>query len=329
MVALIVGGLLAGLVMGYVLQRGQMCFHSAFRGLIEHRTATFKAWLLGVGVTAVGLALLDTFGPWAMSTSLPLRPVHNIAGGLVAGAGMAIAASCVSGQFYKLGAGMLGAAVGLSGWAAGELVAGNLMLGGPRYLAGRETLPTLLGLPRLAVAAVVLVVVVAALSRARRTRPPQSWRWGWPVAGVGLGVAAVWSWVTAGASGTGFGAGTVGAVFGIATGRPNWWLIAFLVALVPGATVAAKVSGGFWLRGETRVRYLQLAGGGFLLGGGGMWAGGCNLGHALSGMAQLNLSSLLVVASMISGIALARVVQRRVAPHGPPQDPAYRLLLQD
>lgn len=329
MVALLVGGLLAGLVMGYALQRGQMCFHSAFRGLIERRTATFKAWLLGVGIATVGLALLAAIGPWAMSSSLPLRPVQNIVGGLVAGVGMAIAASCVSGLFYKLGAGMLGAAVGLGGWAVGEFLAARIMLDGPRYLAGRETLPTLLGLPRLAVATVVLGAVVAVLSRARRTRPPQSWRWGWPTAGVGLGLAAVWTWVTAGASGTGFGAGTVGAVNGIATGRPNWWLIAFLVALVPGAAVAAKVSGGFWLRGETRVRYLQLAGGGVLLGAGGMWAGGCNLGHALSGMAQLNLSSLLVVASMISGIALARVVQRRIAPHGPPQDPAYRLLLQD
>lgn len=115
MIPLVIGGVLAGLVLGYVLQRGQLCFHSAFRGLLERRTATFKAWLLGAATAALGLALLDALGPWAMSTALPLRPLNNIVGGLVFGIGMAVSASCVSGLFYKLGAGMAGALVGLAG----------------------------------------------------------------------------------------------------------------------------------------------------------------------------------------------------------------------
>lgn len=321
---LLLGGAVAGLVLGYILQRGQLCFHAAFRGLLERRAALFKAWLLGAAVTAVGLAVLDVLGPWQMSSSLALRPVANVAGGLTFGIGMAIAASCVSGLFYKLGAGMAGALVGLAGWGAGELAADLVSLPGPRLMEGRETLPTLLGLPRLAVATAVAVVVILALSRTRRQTAARTWQWTWPLAGVALGLGATLSWVTAGAAGAGFGASTSGAVASIAEGSPSWWRIAFLVALVPGAAVAARTAGGWWLRGEVGVRYAQLAAGGALMGAGARWAGGCNLGHALSGVAQLNLSSLLVVAAMIGGVAITRSVQIRLGSHPAQHDPAYR-----
>lgn len=326
MATALVLGALGGLVLGYVLQRGQLCFHAAFRGAVEGRPSTFRAWLLGAAVTAVGLALLEAFGPWRMSTALPLRPLDNIVGGVVFGVGMAVAASCVSGLFYKLGSGMLGALVGLAAWAGGELAARQVDLGGTRVLAGRETLPTLLDLPRVAVAGVVLLLVAAGLWRTRRDRPARPWQWSWPVAGVALGLAATWTWITAGAGGVGFGASTVGAAGGVAVGSPNWWQLSFLVALVPGATIAARTAGGWWLRGETPARYGQLAVGGFLLGAGARLADGCNLGHALSGVGQLNLSSMLVVASMITGVALARFVAARVGGQRPDQDPAYRNL---
>jgi uncharacterized protein len=320
-------GALGGLVLGYVLQRGQLCFHSAFRGVIERRPRTFKAWLLGAAVTAVGMALLDAVGPWSMSSALPLRPVNNMVGGVVFGVGMVVAASCVSGLFYKLGAGMFGALAGLVGWSGGELVARQVDLGGDAVLAGRETLPTLLDIPRVAAAGLILVIVAAGLSRTRRDRPARPWQWNWPMAGVALGLAATWTWIMAGAGGVRFGASTVGATGGLADGSPNWWLLAFLVGLVAGATIAARTAGGWWARGETRVRYAQLAVGGFLLGAGAQWAGGCNLGHGLSGMGQLNLSSMLVIASMITGVAVARSIHARVGgPGGPHQDPAYRNL---
>lgn len=327
MVTAVLFGALGGLVLGYVLQRGQLCFHSAFRGAVERRPATFKAWLLGAAVTTVGLSLLDLLGPWEMNTALAFRPLDNVVGGLVFGIGMVVAASCVSGLFYKLGAGMIGALVGLVGWAVGELLARGIDLGGERVLAGRETLPRLLDLPRVVVAMVVLGAVVAVLWRTSRVRPAHPWQWNWPLAGIALGLAATLTWMTAGAGGVTFGASTVGAVGGVYDGAPNWWQVAFLLSLVPGATIAARTAGGWWVRGETRVRYVQLATGGVLLGAGAQWAGGCNLGHGLSGIGQLNLSSLLVVASMIAGVALARFVQLRLGSRGAERDAAYRNLI--
>jgi uncharacterized protein len=338
MTAQVLAGVVAGLVFGYVLQRGQLCFHASFRGLLDGRPALFKAWALGAAVTAVGLATLDAVGPgtvgavtgsWSMSSSLALRPVANLVGGGVFGVGMAVAFSCVSGLFYKLGAGMAGALVGLVGWGLGELAADLVALPGGRVLEGRETLPTLLGVPRLVVAVVVLAAVALVLARTDRSTPAHAWQWGWPLAGVALGLAATFSWVTAGASGAGFGASTSGAVASVAGGSPAWWRIAFLVALVPGATVAARTAGGWWLRVEVPVRYVQLASGGALMGAGARWAGGCNLGHALSGMGQLNLSSALVVTSMIGGVAVTRSIQRGWGTRAGHHDPAYDAVVRD
>ena len=113
-------------------------------------------------------------------------------------------------------------------------------------------------------------------------------------------------WVLAGAGDATFGPSTVGASASIEAGSPMWWLIAFLLGLVPGAHLAARRTGDWRPRGETPVRYGQLAIGGFLLGAGGWIAGGCNLGHGLSGAAQLNVASWVAVAAMAVGVGLTR-----------------------
>ena len=114
--------------------------------------------------------------------------------------------------------------------------------------------------------------------------------------------------------GSGFGPSSVGAVASVAAGRSNLWLVAFLLGIVVGGTLAARTAGGFLLRGEEPVRYARLAAGGVLLGAGGWIAGGCNLGHGLSGVAQLNVSSGVVVLAMVTGVAVTRrVVPARTA----------------
>ncbi len=309
-------GALAGVAMGYVLQRGQLCFHSTIKSSLDGRFLLARGWALGVALASVGLALLFLLpGTDGLNQGLAFRPIANVVGGLVIGVGMVVARSCVSGLFYKLGSGMLGALVGLAGWAAGELLARQLTVPGPTLLAGGEaaTLPGVLGLPRLLVAALLLTSVAIALwLRPGRESPRHDWQWGWRRIGVGLGVAITAGWVLAALGGSSFGPSSVGAVDSVAGGSPNYWLITFLLGIVAGGTLSARTAGGFWLRGEEPVRYLQLAAGGLLLGAGGWIAGGCNLGHGLSGVAQLNVSSLVVVAAMVGGVWIARLAPRRV-----------------
>jgi len=197
----------------------------------------------------------------------------------------------------------------LTGWAAGELLARQLTLPGPTVLSGGEgaTIPGLLGMPRLVVAVLLLIAVAVALwRRPGRESPAHDWQWGWPQIGFGLGVAITAGWALAVLGGASFGPSSVGAVASIAGGSPNYWLITFLLGIVAGGTLSARTAGGLWLRGEEPVRYLQLAAGGLLLGAGGWIAGGCNLGHGLSGVAQLNVSSFVVVAAMVAGVWVAR-----------------------
>ncbi|MBN9096644.1 MULTISPECIES: YeeE/YedE thiosulfate transporter family protein [unclassified Pseudonocardia] len=314
--AVATGGV-AGIGMGYVLQRGQLCFHSMIDGAQRGSFLLLRAWGLGVAIAAVGLSvLLATPLGAGLDHGLPFAPVGNIAGGLLIGLGMVIARSCVSGLFFKLGAGMLGATIGLAGWAVGELVARRIAVPGPVLLPPGDgaTIPELLGLPRAVVAVAFLVAVGAFLWRRRSVeRPEQSWQWGWPMLGVALGVVTVAGWVLAALGGSPFGPSSVGAVTSIAVGAPNWWLLSFLVGIVAGALVAARSAGGFRLRGEQPVRYAQLAVGGALLGAGGWIAGGCNLGHGLSGVAQLNVSSWVVVVAIAGGVGIGRLIRTRVS----------------
>ena len=317
MVAALAAGAAAGLGIGYVLQRGQLCFHSMFSSALAGRTLLLRGWLLGVAVASVGLSLLYlTAWSRGLNTGLPFTPVSDIAGGLVIGAGMAVASSCASGLFYKLGSGMLGVLAGLAGWVAGELAVRHLHLPGPTVLPGGQaaTFAGVTGVPRLALSVLFLALVAGVLWRWRTTeRPAHPWQWNAPRLGVALGLVTIAGWVLAKAGGSGFGPSTVGASASVASGSPNWWLIAFLLAIVAGAAIAARTAGGWSLRGETPVRYARLAAGGFLLGAGGWIAGGCNLGHGLSGAAQLNVSSWVVVASMAAGVGLSAKAARAVA----------------
>jgi hypothetical protein len=316
MVVAVVTGAAAGLGMGYVLQRGQLCFHAMFGSALGGRVLLLRGWLLGVAVASVGLSVLY-LTPWSrgLNTGLPFRPVADIAGGLVVGAGMAVASSCVSGLFYKLGSGMVGTLAGLAGWAAGELAARGIHLPGPTVLpAGLgATFAGVVGVPRLALSVLFLAVVAVVLWRWRAAeQPDQPWQWGSRTLGIALGLVTIAGWVLARAGGSSFGPSTVGAVASVAAGSPDWWLIAFLLGIAGGGAVAARTAGGWELRGETPVRYAQLAVGGFLMGAGGWIAGGCNLGHGLSGAAQLNVSSWVVVAAMAAGVGLTARAGRAV-----------------
>lgn len=313
-IAAVLTGLLAGVGMGLVLQRGQLCFHAAIAEGYQRRFVLVRGWALGVTLAAVGLSALYLFpGTEGLNQGLSFVPVSNVAGGLVIGAGMAVARSCVSGLFYKLGTGMLGALVGIGGWAAGELVARQITVPGPRVLGGglAGTVPGVLGLPRLAVAVIALAAVALWLWRRPGTDLPRpDWQWGWARTGAGLAVAVVGGWALAGLGGADFGPSSVGAVSSLASGSPNVWLLSFLLGIVGGGSLGGHRVSAVWVRGETPVRYLQLGTGGLLLGAGGWIAGGCNLGHGLSGLAQMNVSSIVVVAAIVTGVGATRRVQR-------------------
>jgi uncharacterized membrane protein YedE/YeeE len=135
--------------------------------------------------------------------------------------------------------------------------------------------------------------------------------WAWLPLGAAVGLVSSFAWLLARAGGSNYTFGTSSVPSGLYTALMeggaggSLWIPVTLVSLVPGAFIAAKLSGTLWIRGETVRRYLELALGGFLMGVGAGIAGGCNLGHSLVGVPLLSLGSITTTLSMALGVFLA------------------------
>lgn len=114
---------LAGLLMGFILQRGRLCFASAFRDLFLNGSGqTMRAVLAGLMVATLGFGPLmarmvpdPTLGLLPPKAHVwPLGP-NVLVGGLLFGVGMVLAGGCVSGTLYRIGEGYVGSLVTLAG----------------------------------------------------------------------------------------------------------------------------------------------------------------------------------------------------------------------
>jgi hypothetical protein len=236
---------------------------------------------------------------------------------------MVVAASCITGLFYKLGHGMLGTLVALATWAMGDILTyrGPLKplqeaLNGPQIAVDGQsaTVVNLFG-----VTGIILVVVIGVTAIVWLWRSPRASRgdyWGWVTLGAAVGLFTSLAWLLAKAGGSNYPYGTSGVPSGVVAALAgesmggSLWIPVALVSVIPGAVMAAVQSGTMWIRGETMRRYIGLAGGGFLMGLGAAFAGGCNLGHSLVGVPLLSLGSLTTTVSMAVGVWVADWVAR-------------------
>ena len=311
--------LAAGLVLGYLLERGDFCFHSTLRGLIRRppQLNLLRAYLLTLLIAiplVQGMIALGWITPWVA----PWAWQANLVGGLIFGAGMVIASTCVTGIFYKLGHGMLGTLVGLATWSIGDLLAWRGPLNSLRIALNENpvvtdgmstTLLNLLGAP-LGVGLLILLLAAAALFLWRSPRPQQGKYWSWLPLGLAVGLFTGFAWLLARAGGANYTFGTSRVPTTLfetllnAGETGNLWIPVALIALLPGSFIAARLAGTFWARGETSGRYTQLAVGGLLMGVGAGISGGCNLGHSLVGVPLLSLGSITTTLAMLLGVYL-------------------------
>lgn len=316
--------IIAGLGLGYIIERGDFCFHSTLRGLVRRprQLELFRAYVLTLLVAAPlvrGMATLGWIEPWVPPFAWPA----NIVGGLIFGIGMVVAASCITGLFYKLGHGMLGTLVGLAAWAVGDIATyvGPLadwregLNAAPVSIEGQSA--TLLNSFGPAGPAIVILLWLAgAVWLGRSPRPDRGKLWGWMVLGLGVGLFTSLAWLLAHWGGSNYPYGTSGVpaslFLALTQGSELWslWIAVSLVSLIPGAWIAANVGGTLWVRGESLRRYVELAAGGFLMGIGAAISGGCNLGHSLVGVPLLSLGSIATTVSMLIGVWVAHHVVR-------------------
>jgi uncharacterized membrane protein YedE/YeeE len=299
-------GLAAGLAAGAVMTRGGLCFNRALRrAAFEQRPALLRAFAIAVAAQLLLLPLLIAAGVGTLERSADaggpaLLPVAQLGGGLVFGAGMALAGGCVTGMLWKAGAGAVALAYAIAGFAAGELLVRGPGSGLIEALddASRpreQSLAELLDASYEPVALVLGVAALAALLARRRDGL---------VAGVALGVVAAATWIAADAAGYGYGLGFVGAAEGMRVALESGSALPFQLWLALGVIAGGAALGEHRLRLPDGARSARAVTGGLLMGAGGSLAHGCNIGHGVTGLPLLSLGSLLAIASMAAGALL-------------------------
>lgn len=320
----IILAILTGTVLGYFLERGDVCFHSTWRTLfnIPRKTDLFKTYLLflliSIPVVQILIAL-DLISPWIA----PFAWQANIFGGLVFGVGMVVASTCITGVFYKFGHGMLGMLVAFITWSIGDILtyAGplqglrNNLNANPISFNG-ETATVLSGNFGLGLVILIMLGGITAVYLYRASASKSGKLMGWERLGVALAIVMTIAWFVAQVSGSNYTFGTSGvptALFLSPFGGPQTsspWIMVTLISIIPGAFIAARQHDTLWIRGESPQRYAQLGAGGFLMGIGAGIAGGCNLGHGMVGVSLLSLGSIATTVAIIVGIFVAdRVVK--------------------
>jgi len=315
MIWIVVLGLGVGAAFGYALQRGGFCMNTAFRSLIfDKDLSVFRAYILALLINIVGVNLLDEFRIINL-TITPFFWLATIVGGFIFGSGMVLAGGCGSGTCYRVGKGMVGSLVALTGFALGVATSRMGILNPvERFLRrptldilGEEvTLVNLLGVNRWVVIAVIVVIGTIWLLRSPKDRFVIGWNW--RKTGFIIGAIGVVAWLASGFTGRDYGLSVTGPVASVmqflVKGEINaldWG--SFLIIGVPvGAFIAAKVTGEFGWKAPSPERIAQQLGGGIIMGVGASIAGGCNIGHGLTGISTLAVSSITATIFTILGV---------------------------
>ncbi len=170
-------GLTMGVVFGFALEKSRVFEPGIIVGQMQLRTfIMLKVFLTAVATGAVVLALMHGFGLVKLAPK-PTLYGADIIGGLVLGAGIALAGACPGTVMAQVGVGYRDALVTLLGGIGGAIAYGYaepilkpmLLTGGP----GRITFADLAGVPYWMLALGLAAILVAILYGLETWRP---WR---------------------------------------------------------------------------------------------------------------------------------------------------------
>ncbi|HKJ35841.1 MAG TPA: YeeE/YedE family protein [Solirubrobacterales bacterium] len=302
-----IGGLIAGGLFGAWISRERVCFNSAVRKSgFGGDWSIMRIFAIAVAVQLLLLPLLvifnaDLFSDPDALPAIGLFPVAQVVGGLVFGAGMALAGGCIAGILWKSGAGSVATAIAIGGFIVGELI-----IRGPleSVLADLDTAVDPPADQTLYAAVGVDYLPLALLLGAGLLFFVLRRGMGQLRAGAVLAAIGVLTWLLAGWAGYGYGLGFVGAAENAETAIFDGGTLSFAVFLAIGTVAGAAVA----IRGPLRLpdapRATRAAAGGLAMGIGGSIAHGCNIGNGLTGIPLLSLGSILATAMMALGVAL-------------------------
>lgn len=138
--------------------------------------------------------------------------------------------------------------------------------------------------------------------------------WSWLVTGVAIGLIGLVAWPLSSLTGRYFGLSVTEPAYSytlfLGLGQVdalNW--ASFMWLGIPlGAYISARAHGEFKWRAPGPHRILQALGGGVVMGIGAAIAGGCNVGHSLTGASTLSLTSITASFGIVAGVWSAAIV---------------------
>jgi len=335
-IMVLISGLLVGIMFGFVLQRGRFCMNSAFRDVIFVQDVTFiRSYLIALLVAIVGANLMEDlglFGEMGLRRQ-SFNVVANIIGGYLFGIGMVLVGGCGSGVIYRIGEGYVSAVVGTLGFAC-SLVATihgplkpisnflksyKVSIGSGEEAIGNPAVWDLLGggpVAKWGVIALFAAIVIPFILKGRPFSQKPKKGYSWSLTGLLLGlilIIALWASYYWGGQTRGLSAAGPTAEAFLALTMANsmarfdpvfdfWgitqatWSALYIIGIPLGAYISAKGLKEFKLQAPPASEIIRVFGGSLIMGFGAATAGGCTVGHALTGVSSLALSS--VVASI-------------------------------
>jgi hypothetical protein len=130
--------------------------------------------------------------------------------------------------------------------------------------------------------------------------------WAWHISGFTLGAIGIAAWLSSSSVGREFGLSMTGPIrtwFVLVLSGENYldWGSVMIAGLIVGSFVAAWAHKELRWRAPRGSRMLQAGGGGIIMGVGAQIAGGCNIGHSMTGMSVLSLGSVVTTFSILLG----------------------------
>jgi len=303
-------GLLVGAALGYVLQRGRFCINSAYREILFQDYTMFRAYLLALVVAMIGANFIEDIG-WLdhLESGSFVRgelyrqafvPWANVIGGYLFGMGIVLAGGCGSGILYRVGEGNLAYVLAVFGFFFG-LVLTKFGFLKPVYEAlisqavwvGEEEIPTLYNIIGVNKWIVIAVISAVFLFFVFQGKPFQKARKGysWAVAGLLVGIIAVVAFWASGYY--------TGRARGLSFTGPLRELYVLTVPI--GAYISGKLLKEVKLKVPPADELLKVFFGGAVMGIGAQIGGGCNIGHSLTGVSTLAVSSWVANFFIIAG----------------------------
>jgi len=316
----LIGGLIVGILFGFLLQRTRMCFNSAIRDVRYFKDNwLWKQGLMAIAVETIGFQLMAAMGAIKLNPSAFI-PAAQIVGGFAFGMGMVLAGGCASGVTYRIGEGNVLGIIAATFYALfagaarnGKLKSVTALFGkpitvtmeNPGVYAAKDgkvapTVANLLGIDPWIVAIVFALILLAYLffTKTSERKAPMHWTIGGILIGL-VGMLGYWSQQTYSLGITG---GWINLFTATLTDAPYNWIGMEVFGIIVGAFISALIFKEFKIRFPKDPKaYVQAVIGGALMGWGAGVAGGCNIGHFLSGVPHLAISSLLATAFFILG----------------------------